>query len=311
MGITKLDQASTNILHQILAGTVANVANGFLVDAKSRGLSPNTIRGYTNELNALLTWLERQGVVALDELTADVLRKYLLSLQERRNAGGQFAGYRVIRSLTYWWERETDGEYRSPIRKVKPPKVNAQPLPGINQNALKSILEACQGPNGQRDKTIILFLADTGIRASELCDLRLSDVNLMTGSTFIEHGKGDKRRTVYFGQRARRELRKYLSLRKEARPADAVFVTDEETPLTFWGLRQIIRRRANTAGIAEPGLHDFRRYFALNMLRNGVDLVTLARLMGHCGISILQRYLAQVDTDLQVAHAKFSPVDKM
>jgi integrase/recombinase XerD len=311
MGTTKVDQASTSILHQILAGTVANIANGFLVDARSRGLSPNTIRSYTNEINALLAWLDKQGVVNFDELTADLLRKYLLALQERRNPGGQFAGYRVIRSLTYWWERETDGEYRSPIHKVKPPKVNAQPLPGIQQDEIKAPLDACKGQNGQRDKSIILFMADTGIRASELCDLKISNVNLMTGSTIIEHGKGDKRRTVYFGQRTRRELRKYLASRTVAQSNNALFVTDEGTPLTFWGLRQIIRRRANAAGIAEPGLHDFRRYFALNMLRNGVDLITLARLMGHSGITILQRYLAQVDTDLQVAHAKFSPVDRM
>ncbi len=311
MGTTKIDQVSNSIINQVLAGTVANVGNGFLIDAQSRGLSPNTIRGYFNELKSLLNWLDLQGVVNMDELSPDVIRKYMLSLRDKRNPGGQFTGYRVIRSLTYWWERETDGEYHSPIRKVRPPKVNSQPLLGIKGEAIKALLDNCKSSNGQRDKTIILFLADTGIRAIELCDLRTSDIDLFTGSVNIRHGKGNKRRTAYFGQKTRRELRKYLASRKNIESYHPLFTTDEQTQFTYWGLRQVIRRRSQAAGIKEPGLHDFRRYFALNMLRNGIDLVTLSRLMGHSGIGILQRYLAQVDSDLQIAHAKYSPVDRM
>ncbi|MBN1372664.1 MAG: tyrosine-type recombinase/integrase [Anaerolineaceae bacterium] len=311
MGTTQQDQVTfSTLVNQVLAGTVANVANGFLVDAQSRGLSPNTLRGYGNEIKSLIQWLDLQGVIMIEEMTADVIRKYMLSLKEHRNPGGQFAGYRVLRQMTYWWERETDDQYKSPIRKVKPPKVNSQPLPGIKQEEIQTLLKACTGLTGQRDRAVIHFLADTGVRAAECCDLRISDLDLINNSAVIQKGKGGKRRIVYYGQKTRRELRKYLNSRSSARTQDALFATDEGQPLTFHGLRQIVRRRAQQAGIPEPGLHDFRRFFALTMLRNGADLISLARLMGHSGITVLQRYLAQVTEDLQAVHVKASPLDR-
>lgn len=311
MRTAKIDQTFSTIVNQIVAGSIANIANGFLIDAQSRGLSPHTLRDYSNEINAFLKWADSQGIVMLDELTTDVIRKYLLSLQERRNPGGQFAGYRVIRTLTYWWERETDDDYRSPIRKVKPPKVNQQPLPGVKPDAIQALLDACLGDNQIRDRTIILFLADTGVRASEFCDLTMADIDLMSGAAIIRKGKGGKHRVVYIGQRSRRELRKYLKHRTRMEQDAPLFATQEEGKLTYSGLRQIIRRRAAQAGIDEPGLHDFRRFFALNMLRNGADLISLSRLMGHSGISVLQRYLAQVEDDLQLVHLRASPVDQL
>ena len=297
-------------LQQVLVGAVTLVVNEFLVDAQSRGLSTNTLRSYANELNAFASWLGKWGVVTMDEISSEVLRKYLLSLKARRNPGGQFAGYRVIRTLTYWWEKETDGDFKSPIRKVKPPKVNNQPLPGIQLGAITALLEACAGPNKLRDRALIYLLADTGIRATELCDLLIKDVDFAVGLAVIRHGKGNKRRDVYFGRNARKELRRYLERRSRLNPEAPLFATDEEDPLTYWGLRQIIRRLAWRAGIPEPGLHDFRRFFALSMLRNGADLISLARLMGHSGITVLQRYLYQVGGDLQALHAKASPVDR-
>ena len=76
------------------------------------------------------------------------------------------------------------------------------------------------------------------------------------------------------------------------------------------GLREILRRRSRDANLQESAsLHDFRRAFALNMLRNGADISSLQRLMGLSDLSVLQRYLAQTDLDLQTAHLRSSPVD--
>ena len=80
--------------------------------------------------------------------------------------------------------------------------------------------------------------------------------------------------------------------------------------LTYDGLRQLLQRRAELAGLKEiPTPHDFRRQFALSMLRNKVDIFSLQRLMGHKDITILQRYLAQTTEDIRVAHDKGSPVE--
>jgi integrase/recombinase XerD len=79
--------------------------------------------------------------------------------------------------------------------------------------------------------------------------------------------------------------------------------------LGYDGLRGVMTRRAETAKVETPSLHDFRRAFALSMLRNGTDIFTLAKLMGHEGITVLQRYLKQTDQDTETAHRRAGPVD--
>lgn len=79
--------------------------------------------------------------------------------------------------------------------------------------------------------------------------------------------------------------------------------------MKYDGLRAILTRRAKETNTVEPSLHDFRRAFALTILRNGTDIFTLAKLMGHEGISVLQRYLKQTNLDTEEAHRRASPVD--
>lgn len=74
-------------------------------------------------------------------------------------------------------------------------------------------------------------------------------------------------------------------------------------------LNHILCQRVTTANIKKSSLHDFRRGFALNYLRNGGDIYTLQKLMGHADLQVLRRYLAQTDEDLLIAHQNFSPVD--
>jgi integrase/recombinase XerD len=79
--------------------------------------------------------------------------------------------------------------------------------------------------------------------------------------------------------------------------------------LSYDGLREILNRRAREANVDKPTLHDFRRAFALSMLRNRTDIYTLAKLMGHEGISVLQRYLKQTNLDTEETHRRAGPVD--
>jgi len=81
--------------------------------------------------------------------------------------------------------------------------------------------------------------------------------------------------------------------------------------MKYGGLKEIMARRAEKASVEKPALHDFRRAFAISMLRNGVDVFTLAKLMGHEGITVLQRYLKQTNQDGEIAHRRAGPVDGM
>ena len=128
-----------------------------------------------------------------------------------------------------------------------------------------------------------------------------------TGSILIRHGKGAKFRTVFLGKKSRRAVRAYLRCRTDN--CHALWVTQEGECLTYWGLREIIRRRSTLAKVKAPSLHSFRRAFALNMLRAGADIFSLQKLMGHADLQVLRRYLAQTNQDTFEAHRRGGPVD--
>jgi integrase/recombinase XerD len=163
---------------------------------------------------------------------------------------------------------------------------------------------------GERDAAILLCLLDTGARANEFLSVNLDDINQARGDILIRQGKGHKPRTVYIGKQSKRALRRYLNQRKD--DSHALWVTRPRCGserLSYDGLRGVLTRRAEEAGVEAPSCHDFRRAFALSMLRNGVDIFTLAKLMGHEGISVLQRYLKQTNLDTEEAHRRAGPVD--
>jgi integrase/recombinase XerD len=163
---------------------------------------------------------------------------------------------------------------------------------------------------GDRDAAIILCLLDTGARANEFLSINLDDINQARGDILIRQGKGRKPRTVYIGKQSKRALRRYLNHRSDHNTA--LWVTRPGCGggrLSYDGLRGIMKNRAKKAAVEEPCLHDFRRAFALAMLRNGTDIFTLAKLMGHEGISVLQRYLKQTNLDTEEAHRRAGPVD--
>jgi integrase/recombinase XerD len=163
---------------------------------------------------------------------------------------------------------------------------------------------------GGRDAAILLCLLDTGARASEILAMDLTDANIARGAILVRHGKGGKPREVYLGKNSRTSLRRYLKQRKDDNPA--LWVTHPRyvsSRLSYDGLRGIATRRAKDGQVEVLSLHAFRRVFARAMLRNETDIYTLAKLMGHEGITVLQRYLKQTYQDTEMAHRRASPVD--
>jgi integrase/recombinase XerD len=171
------------------------------------------------------------------------------------------------------------------------------------------LVKACNSSSflDYRDKALLMFLLDTGARAREVLNIDIQDVDLVSGATLIERGKGAKPRTVFLGKASRKALRAYLKHRVDNHPA--LWVTDDIERLEYSGLRAILTRRAKLAGVKAPSLHSFRHAFAINMLRAGVDVFSLQKLMGHADLQVLRRYLAQTTEDIAQAHRMGSPVD--
>ena len=287
------------------------LVDSFLVDRRSQNLSPGTQDFYRRKLAYFLRYCEVQVVTQVSQLTPDMLRRYLLELADTHNAGGVHACFRTLRTFLYWVESEEimPQDWKNPVRRVRAPKVAHDPIEPVAIDQVRAMLATCgRGFAGLRDKAILLALLDTGARARELLQLNVEDVDLGAGSALIRKGKGRKPRMVFLGRRSRRAVRAYLRLRRDNSPA--LWLTKHGERMTYSALRGVVRRRAASAGLAhEPSIHDFRRAFALNMLRSGVDVFSLQRLMGHADLQVLRRYLSQTDADVQTAHMRGSPVD--
>lgn len=284
--------------------------DAFLIDRKSQDMSPGTLEFYRYKLMLIDKGLAAQNIRLMQGITPDAIRRLLVDLDASgHNHGGIHQVYRVLRAFLNWYAREEElQDWQSPLRNIKPPRLSVTPLKPIDMRDLSKMLAVCPDDLcGLRDVAIMLFLLDSGVRAAELLALNLEDCDPVQGDVQVKSGKGRKTRSVAIGRKARKSLRQYLKLRVD--DCDALWVTDDGHRLSYKGLLQMLGRRGLKAGVARPTPHDFRRAFALNCLRNGMDVYSLQRLMGHADLQVLRRYLAQTDDDLREAHAKASPVD--
>jgi site-specific recombinase XerD len=288
---------------------ISDIIANFIIDRRARGLSPNTIRYYRDELGIFDKWAHEHGIDQIGEVSSDILRLFFTDLADRRNKGGTHSVFRSVKACLNWFEIEEDGEYANPIRRFHVPAQKPRALPGISVGDIQRLIDSCRGDLELRDKTILRCLLDTGARAFEFVALSMGDVDLATGTVKIQRGKGDKERAVFLGANSRRSVKRYLRGRSFLNPSAPIWLNDEGDRLTKRGLRSMVERRSEKAGIRTPGLHDFRRAFALNMWRAGIDLLAISRLMGHSSTVVTQRYIAHFDSDLRDQHAKGSPVD--
>jgi len=292
---------------------IAEMVQLFYQAKKAEGLSPNTITFYVQQLKHFLKYCDLQSIKVIGEITSSLLRSYLLWHKETGHApGGLHAAYRTVKTFLRWYELEAEPDnWKNPIRKVKAPRIPNELLEPAKIDDISKMVKVCNSSNflDIRDKALFLFLLDTGCRAREALKIELPDIDLLSGEIKIRQGKGNKDRNVFLGKIARKAIRIYV--KHKSHETLALWVTHENERLSYIGLRAILLRRSAQAGIPPQTLHSFRRAFAINMLRAGTDLITLARLMGHSDLTILQRYLKQIPDDLRTAHAKNSPVDRL
>ena len=161
----------------------------------------------------------------------------------------------------------------------------------------------------ERDKAFLAVLVDTGLRRAEIMNLTIRDVNLTDMSIRVEHGKGDKPRTVYFGRDTKRLLRKYLNQLEDVSQNDPFWISRYGEALTDHGARSMLRRLYKISGVPDYGFHAFRRCFALERKRNGDDALTVSRALGHSSLEVTKRYLAFTADDDRAFALRASPMD--
>lgn len=282
----------------------------FLKDRKVQGLSPGTLTFYRKKLADFSEFCGWQYITRVSQITPESIRDYLIYLEDYgHNFGGRHAHYRALKTFLIWFWEENEPVIRNPIAKIKMRKEPDNILPPISESEVRALLSTCKVDLfSLRDRAIILVLLETGSRAGELLAMDWINYVPNEGRIIIERGKGGKGRSVFIEQRARRAMLRYLKIRDDPNPA--LWITKGGDRLTYWGLRDMITRRASVAGIKPPSLHSFRRAFAINSLRAGMDIYSLQKLMGHADLQVLRRYLKLMDEDLRASHRAASVVEK-
>lgn len=287
----------------------------FLIDRQARNLTFKTLQWYEHSLNIFAEFLTAQEIDATTTISSGHIRRFLIHLAEQgHNAGGVANIFGAVKAYLRWYEVEySPADWQNPLKRIKTPKRGDEPLEPLSLDHLRAMLATCERKTftGDRDKAMLLFLIDSGVRHQELTDLSIGDMDFNTGAVLIRQGKGRKSRTVFIGAKTKRAVMGYLRHRPRYADDQPLWLTRTGDPLTRSGIKEVIRRRAKMAGIPMPGLHQFRRAFAVNSLRNGMDIVSLQRLMGHSSLVIINRYLKLVTQDLQTAHERFGVVDRL
>lgn len=285
----------------------------FYLDIQARNLSPRTLSYYREKLGRFVTWLQAQGATAPTDITAALIRRYIRELQARDLSPYTVHGFaRAIKTLCFFLVRE-GLLTRNPFDLVRMPTLPKELLPPFTEDDVCAILTACDdATEPARERALILLLLDSGVRASELCALNVRDLDMMTGALRVNSGKGRKDRVTFVGARTRKAILRYFMIRPGTEPDAPLFVgVVTGCRLRYDGLRAILKRLGERAGVTDCAAHRYRRTFAIESLRAGMPIMQLAAMMGHGSLSVLQRYLRLLTEDLQTAHREHGPVESL
>ena len=288
---------------------LTDAAKEFEFNCQCRKLSDKTIRNYGKLIGYLLDYLKEQHkVLCLEDVRPMYIKAYLMMLQERgakpQYINDQLKAFKVLFRYLYE-EGYTDSILTERIKNVKQPKTI---IKTFTEQEVKKMTEYYSGHTFMevRNRLMLMTFFDTGIRVSELIDLKLSQVK---DEYLLIHGKGDKERVVPKSPLLNKWMFKYLSTRENffayRRVPENVFLSRNGRPMTTEAIHRVIKIAGKAVGVSRDirvSPHTCRHTFAQMQLKNGLDLYSLSRLMGHSSISITQRYLEGL-RDFEVLNA--------
>ncbi|MCO5215215.1 MAG: tyrosine-type recombinase/integrase [Thermomicrobiales bacterium] len=296
----------------------------FLLDRSAMGVTAATIAWHTTALRKFRLFLEAQGLSQFpNDWTRDTLRGFIVWLreQEQPEKGVPISGTSVrtycnsIWVFFHWLHAEglIDDDIASKVKKPKLPVVRKQPYSDDDLNGLFNAVKGRQ--NSLRDTAILYLLLDTGLRASEVCNLTVGDVIIHHDASLVivRQGKGQKDRVNPLSPKAVLAITRYLN---RVRPnalanSEPLFLSKRKKKMGVSGVLTMIKRAADRSGVDDAYTHRFRHTFAVFYLRNGGDPLTLQRILGHTTLEMTNKYIEMVTDDLSRVHAMASPLTNL
>lgn len=261
-----------------------------------RGLSENTINSYGIDLKLFLEYLRENEIPSFKQVNKEVIVNYMQS--EKNNNKANSSILRSVSSLRKFFQYLAQEKIieKDPMLLIDTPK-KKQHLPQVLTK--EEVEKLLRSPNtgqvlGLRDRAMMELMYATGLRISEIINLKLEDLHLTMG-TLQTLGKGHKERIVPVGDEAIKWVNRYL---EEARPkllkqkrSNYLFLNFHGNNLTRQGVWKNLKAEVRKAGIQKNITpHTLRHSFATHILENGADLRIVQELLGHADISTTQIY---------------------
>ncbi len=287
---------------------------GWFLEGEIQQWSARTMADRRDWMRRLASFLAARSM----DFGADGLRAFVRALMLGNDGGGRKPlspasvkhAHVILTAFGNWCVRD-ECLSENPMKRVPVPKQIPPDIDPFTDDELVQLFAAAgRSRSKHRDTALLYFMDETGIRASELVDLRVDDVRLSERQALIRCGKGGKPRTITFGANTVQALFRYL--RDEPKdPGDPLFSSSRGGALTRFSLLQVCRRLGKAAGVEGVHPHRFRHDAAVRLLRNNGPIFSVMTLLGHSRVSTTQIYVKVADADLTRLQATASPVDNL
>ncbi|MCX6816391.1 MAG: tyrosine-type recombinase/integrase [Candidatus Beckwithbacteria bacterium] len=265
---------------------LTSARENFIVDLKKKGRSTSTILAYNKDVDQLIQFSAKQKISQPQELTFTVIEAFKTSL-----TGDIYTAKSVSRKLnsikTFCRFLVSLGLIKdNPAAGVTHPKYEIKPPRILSKMEYRSLRDVCR--EDIRLYAIVEILLQTGIRISELANLKLEDID--TDKLDIKPFESHSRREVPLNKVAQAALSSYLKIRPNAR-VKQVFITKTGRPFLIRNIRTAIDRYFKIAGVKNAKVNDLRHTFIAHQLASGTPLTLISKLAGHKRLSTTEKYL--------------------
>jgi len=309
--------------------TIAKLSFQFEMSNLADGKSESTISWYGYILKLFLRYLkENRHSNSIEEFNIENARNYVLYLRSRSKFG-KYANTQVqhtglspqtvrghirgLKAFSSWLYRE---KYTTENRllNLKIPKAPVKLIEPLTDSEISQIVSSINqdSPTGFRNHVIFVTALDNGLRASEIANINLEQLDLKKGFVKVM-GKGSKERIVPIGDYVKMMLWTYINkVRPEPTLAgcDNLFLSTIGEPITANTIKLVFSRLAKNSGVKRLHAHLCRHTFAINYLMNGGDIFSLREILGHTTLEMVNNYLHFTRSQLTARHHKFSPMDR-
>lgn len=274
--------------------------------------SKNTIASYKRDLVKLNNYLTDSGCNEISQITNTNLNSYVLMI-EKQGMSTATVSRNIASIKAFFLYLLKQGVIKDdPSDMLKPPKIEKKAPMVLTVEEVNLLLEQPNGttPKEIRDKAMLEMLYATGIRVSELINLKVKDVNL--SMNFLQCHDNNKDRVIPFTNETKEALENYLKNAREVmckEDQEILFTNCQGSPMTRQGFWKIIKYYSAKAGIKKDITpHTIRHSFAMHLVNNGADLKSVQEMLGHSDISTTQIYMrANANTKLKEVYEKTHP----